>query len=123
MFLAFNFSRWSLGALFHFKAKVRREPVAKLRVGNPYHAVSIAPGAKACESARVLKDKRFLSSEAPSLPLADCTAQACECRYRHHPDRRSDEPRREADIGIISMDGNWQGVERRRQRGRRRGDG
>jgi hypothetical protein len=120
--LAFNFSRWSLGALFHYKSKVRGEPVAKHRVLNPYHAVSIATGVKACPHAKQIAGKRFLSSEAPSLPLDACDAAKCNCRYQHHPDRRTDEPRRETDIGIVRMEGTWRGINRRGGRGRRASD-
>ncbi len=58
------------------------------------HAVSIEVGRRPCEAARELHDKRFLSAEAPPLPLKDCDAEACECRYEHHADRRKEEDRR-----------------------------
>lgn len=117
--LAFNFSRWPLGGLF--KSKRSGEPVVRQRP-SPYHAVSVQAGPRACKEARALADKRYLSDEAPSLPLPTCDARVCTCRYRHHSDRRSGEPRREADIGIVSMEGKWSGLERRRTRGRRRED-
>lgn len=60
----------------------------------PYHAVSIQPGSEACRAARELKGKRFLSSEAPSLPLANCTLADCQCHFVHHADRRSPRDRR-----------------------------
>lgn len=120
--MAFNFSRWSLGALFHYKSKVRGEPVERHRVSNPFHAVSIATGSKACEVARGLEGQRYLSVDAPSLPLPGCNAATCRCRYLHHPDRRSEEPRREVDSGIVNMSGSWRAVDRRKRRGRRRDD-
>lgn len=62
---------------------------------HPYHCVSIRSRADACEVAKQLADKRFLSSEAPLLPLANCTAASCRCRYAHYEDRReSDEDQR-----------------------------
>ena len=35
-----------------------------------------------------LETKRFLSSEAPLLPLDGCTLRNCQCRYVHYEDRR-----------------------------------
>ena len=54
----------------------------------PYHCVSIRSPKNACEAAKSLIGKRFLSKEAPPLPLTDCTAISCRCRYVHHEDRR-----------------------------------
>ena len=60
----------------------------------PYHAVSIDPCDAACSAARELEGKRFLSGEAPSLPLPDCTHASCDCHFLHHKDRRSNRERR-----------------------------
>ena len=65
---------------------------------SPHHAVSIHAPSSACDAARVLGDQRFLSSEAPVLPLQDCDASECRCRYKHHEDRRV-EPRRRDELG------------------------
>ncbi|MEX2496282.1 MAG: hypothetical protein WD448_09350 [Woeseia sp.] len=59
-----------------------------------YHAVSIQPGEKACKAARSIEGQRFLSSEAPRIPLPNCDAVDCSCRFAHHEDRRADESRR-----------------------------
>ena len=64
-------------------------PTEHGRVFNPFHAVSIAPGPEACEAAQVRAGKRFLSREAPRLPLAECGNPECRCRYQHHDDRRA----------------------------------
>lgn len=117
--MAFSFlSRWSLTTLFHYKAKIKGEPVSKVRVANPYHAVGVMPGAAACAEARKLAGERFLSAEAPLLPLKECDRSACTCRYQHFSDRRQ-EPRRAADIQVVHMQGTWQGTDRRKRRGRR----
>jgi hypothetical protein len=55
----------------------------------PFHAVSIEPTLSCCSQARSIKPQRFLSEEAPSLPLRQCNAAVCDCRYVHHADRRS----------------------------------
>jgi hypothetical protein len=83
-----------------------------------YQAVSIRARASACEAARACGTERFLSLEAPSLPLNDCSKPAqCQCRYRHHGDRR-DEPRRDADAGLPGQP--WHVEERRAGGGGRR---
>jgi hypothetical protein len=56
---------------------------------HPYHAVSIDPVPFSCTAAHAIRTQRFLSEEAPALPLAKCSAQQCQCRYIHYPDRRS----------------------------------
>jgi len=66
-----------------------------------WKAVAILPGDSACPAARELRSKRFLSRNAPRLPLADCTKQdQCECKYRHLPDRRGAH-RRAGDDGVF----------------------
>src|SRR3981189_1697712 len=68
-------------------------------VKEPWHAVSVVGGPRACPAAEGLRDKRFLSDEAPRLPLPECSSPwRCKCVYRHHPDRRAI-PRRETDRG------------------------
>jgi hypothetical protein len=49
---------------------------------------------RSCEAAREFEGIRFLSSEAPMLPLDRCTQSTCQCRYVHHDDRRSQRDRR-----------------------------
>lgn len=119
MAFPFNFSRLSLTTLFHYKSKVKGEVVRSHTVTNPYHAVSVVPGQRACEAVRSTVTAKYLSSEAPSLPLPACNADKCTCRYQHHTDRRSDEPRRESDVGVVSMNGAWNGRVERRRKGRR----
>jgi hypothetical protein len=87
-----------------------------------FHAVTIAPGARACKEARALQGQRFLSREAPKLPLKNCGTPQCECHYEHYDDRRKGH-RRAHDLGV-SIDG-YEGVEQRQKpkRGRRQTDG
>lgn len=92
-----------------------------LRIFNPYHAVSIAPCLMACDQVRPYMGKRYLSREAPPLPVPGCTNRQCRCRYQHHDDRRSDERRLRNDhaAGLPS----YVGPERRLiRRGRRATD-
>ena len=66
-----------------------------------WSAVAISPGSSSCEAASALKGKRFLSAEAPRLPLTECTAQdTCRCVYRKYPDRRAGPRRAEDHDGV-----------------------
>lgn len=91
------------------------------KAGNSHHAVSIVPGPRCCEEARGLRDQRFLSRDAPPLPLKDCNRTDCTCRYEHYQDRR-DGFRRVRDMGV-AVDG-WQEEDKRNsaKRGRREKD-
>ena len=67
------------------------------QAGSPnsaYHAVSIKFPSNACSAAKEMANRRFLSTAAPKLPLAECNAIECKCRFVHHKDRRANEDRR-----------------------------
>jgi hypothetical protein len=70
----------------------------------PWHAVSITSGRWCCEAARGKAGFRFLSREAPRLPLRECSSpDSCTCLYRHHADRRSTPRRKEEVMGMRRM--------------------
>jgi len=104
-------------ALFGAKKAPERRPATTQT--SPYHAVSVLPGTDACAAAYRFSGQRFLSRQAPRLPLPSCDAATCGCRFKHHKDRRSG-PRRNSDVGMI-MTG-YSGRERRKSRGRRATD-
>ena len=54
----------------------------------PWYAVSIIAGEQSCAAVRRLLTTRWLSAAAPRFPLTGCDAKQCDCRYRHHTDRR-----------------------------------
>lgn len=116
--------RW-LGSLGLGRESEPAKPSAKTPVARPrpktFHAVSIEPGHHACAAANFLRGKRFLSSEAPPLPLRQCVCPQCECRYLHFEDRRG-RTRRARDIGVTVDE--FVAVERRKggPRGRRESD-
>ncbi len=85
---------------------------ARVRVANHYHAVSIAAGPRACEAAKAHAGHRYLSREAPTLPVPGCTCLDCQCRYDHHEDRRA-QPRRIADGRAAPPARPYTGPERR----------
>ena len=103
------------------RAEPEPRPVAAKKPANPFHAVTIATGPRACAPARLLRDRRFLSREAPALPLKACDCTDCACRYEHYDDRRKT-GRRARDLGV-SIDG-YDGSEKRTKskRGRRKSD-
>ena len=117
-----------LKALFRVKSETKpaaptsnrpAHAARQLVITNPWHAVSVVPCARACLAARNLSVRRYLSAEAPPLPLAVCDLGNCTCSYRHHRDRRAS-TRRAADIALSRID--WPGRERRGARGRRVSD-
>jgi hypothetical protein len=66
-----------------------------------WHAVTIVTPGHACDAANALKGHRYLSKEAPSLPLECCPSpEYCRCTYKHHKDRRVG-PRRANDRGEL----------------------
>ncbi|EXI90929.1 MAG: hypothetical protein AW11_00270 [Candidatus Accumulibacter regalis] len=98
-------------------APMRDKPQADSQ--QPFHAVSIRRGKKACAAVRQIGGQRFLASDAPRLPLRGCDVDPCQCRYAHFDDRREDERRQIHALqrGFIDAVGNR---ERRVERERRR---
>jgi len=87
---------------------------------NPYHAVSVEAPIGACAAATAVRDQRYLSTEAPSLPLAGCSDPArCKCRYKHWDDRRQEDDRR-SPIQGIGAQYHAENDRRRNQQDRRR---
>ena len=77
-----------LGKSAETPPELQQTPREHVRLSNPWHSVSIAPGPTRCEAVTKMLGERYLSKTAPLLPLKDCTESACTCRYRHHDDRR-----------------------------------
>lgn len=82
----------------------------------PFRAVSVRSSGNGCDAVRALRGQRFLGHEAPNIPLADCDAPRCGCRYEHHSDRRFRPDRR---FPYSSLGRNEHGEERRIQGERR----
>jgi hypothetical protein len=97
----------------------KKVPERTTTASNPYHAVSVLPGASACAAAYRSAGQRFLSREAPRLPLPSCDARTCGCRFKHYKDRRAG-PRRNSDVGLMAA--SPPSKERRQSRGRRAED-
>ena len=92
--MSFNLSGWLMRRRIGAEVRNAGARVEHSRVGNPYHAVSIETGTKACAEAQAREGRRYLSTAAPMLPLRGCTQATCQCRYIHHKDRRSERDRR-----------------------------
>lgn len=70
-----------------------------------YRAVSVqAPTVGACEAATTIRNHRYLSAEAPLLPLTDCAhPTSCRCKYKHWDDRRQQDDRRSPVYGLADQ--------------------
>jgi hypothetical protein len=85
-----------------------------------WHSVIVVTRGNACPDALAVRNQRFLSKDAPTLPLKDCPhAGTCKCIYRHFSDRRDDARRSEDAIGVRTATPK---TERRIGRGRRKSD-
>ena len=86
-----------------------------------WHAVGIKTKGTCCEAVQAYRAARFLSSDAPRLPLPGCTApDTCSCMYKHHADRRAQPRRRDERDGLRRS--NQAHQERRLSRDRRKTD-
>lgn len=91
--------------------------------GDPFHAVSILPAEGSCTAVGAIAAQRFLSEEAPTLPLENCGAADCRCKYVHHVDRRDGS--RDRRLGRATNADEfefWSQRDRRASVGRRQGD-
>jgi hypothetical protein len=85
-----------------------------------FHAVTVVPCADACAQALSLGNVRLLSVEAPRLPMAGCDRpHDCDCRFKHHDDRRAGPRRRGHPAGATEPATR---LDRRLLRGRRTTD-
>ncbi len=85
-----------------------------------FHAVSLKYSSNACNAAKAMTGRRFLASAAPRLPLPECEALECRCRFAHHSDRRSGTERRSPfDSGHFANGTGTMPAERRDRKDRR----
>ena len=116
-----------VGLAFPAKPKSRNGRERDRRGGfganNPFHAVSIEPTQEGCSAADTIQVQRFLSEDAPGLPLPDCTIADCRCKYVHHADRRDGARDRRLARSETSEESEfWSLRERRLASGRRQED-
>jgi hypothetical protein len=116
--MAFNISTWWHRRRVQSEVQFSGRAVQVHRVTNPFHAVSIKAGPTCEKTALQYGRTRYLSREAPTLPLPTCNPKGCTCRYLHHDDRRGGQDRRERDVWSAQPQP-AASVERRRSGGRR----
>lgn len=58
------------------------------RSGGKYRCVELQFESDACAAVKLLVAKRFLPGEVPEIPVPECDAAKCSCRYVYHDDRR-----------------------------------
>ncbi len=87
-----------------------------------FHAVAIKYSENACDAAKAMTGRRFLSNAAPRLPLPECDFLECRCQFAHYEDRRTGHDRRSpfARAGATGTTGSYE-RERREKTDRRRG--
>jgi hypothetical protein len=76
-------------------ATTDRVPAKAKPAGGRFGAVEIRVRAGACQAARALEGRRYLSKEAPALPLPACTVAQCSCKFTKWSDRRAEHRRLE----------------------------
>jgi len=94
----FSFSSWWHRKRVRAEVEHSGRAVQVHRVSNPFHAVSIKAGPACVQTANRYSGRRFLSKEAPLIPLPTCDTKNCRCRYVHHEDRRAGSDRRHRDV-------------------------
>ena len=102
-------------------AEADSRPTVKKR--GAYDALAIKYSENACDAAKTMTGRRFLSSAAPRLPLPDCDLPECNCKFVHYDDRRVGPDRRSpfSQAGLTSATGTYE-RERREKTGRRNTD-
>jgi hypothetical protein len=75
------------------RKKLHAASVATQATSKKYHCVEVRKGSHACKAVQGLGNSRYLSDEAPRLPVPGCTAAQCTCSFIHHDDRRDDDRR------------------------------
>jgi hypothetical protein len=103
------------------KSKSSTNHSSPMRAASHWHAVAVRPKGQSCEAVQACRSARFLSGDAPRLPLAECsTSDTCSCVYKHHADRRA-QPRRRDETDGLRRSGKVE-QERRLTRDRRKTD-
>ncbi|MBE9537875.1 MAG: hypothetical protein IMF06_02275 [Proteobacteria bacterium] len=108
----------AVAILLHPWTRVRlKTRIKKHAALDPYRAISLACDVESCSEMAGMAGRRFLVDEAPDIPLQQCSADACGCRYVHHADRRGSVDRR-----MLSRHAEEEKPDRRGLRGRRKSD-
>ncbi len=114
---------WLVVRIRRNKAELNAKPEPKSNNHGAFHAVAIKYSENACDAAKAMTGRRFLSNAAPRLPLPDCDFLQCRCQFAHYEDRRSGRDRRSpfSPAGANNTSGSFK-KERRQRTGRRSTD-
>jgi len=85
---------WLIVRIRHNKELTEAESRRVATDHDSYHAVAIKYAARACDAAKAMTGRRFLSDAAPRLPLPGCDHPDCGCKFAHYDDRRTGYDRR-----------------------------
>ncbi len=64
------------------------------RHAHHFFGVIVQPGSNACDAVKAIAYSRYLSEDAPRLPLPDCNRGECRCTLQPQDDRRAGYDRR-----------------------------
>jgi hypothetical protein len=112
---------WLIVRIRQNKAATKAESRPQLKNEGQYHAVAIQYSENACDAAKAMTGRRFLSNAAPRLPLPECDFLECRCQFAHYDDRRASRDRRSpfAPAGATDGTGSYE-KERREKKDRRK---
>jgi hypothetical protein len=116
---------WLVVRIRQNKAAAVAESKPPTKPTGAYHAVAIKYAENACDAAKAMTGRRFLSNAAPRLPLPDCDYPGCNCKFAHYEDRRTDRDRRSpfAPAGPAGITGSYERERREANDRRKRPDG
>lgn len=87
----------ALALWWHLGGTRKRSRRAKVRdpkrTADNFRCVEVRFSDNACDAVKRIGEKRFLSGEAPEIPVPGCDAATCACQYVHHKDRRHNDRR------------------------------
>lgn len=114
---------WLVVRIQQNKAMTKADSKSNPKDSGAFHAVEIKYSEKACDAAKAMTGRRFLSNAAPRLPLPECDLLECRCKFAHYDDRRAGRDRRTAFApgGATGTTGSYE-RERREKTDRRKGD-
>ena len=104
------------------KADSTAKSAARADDNRAFHAVAIEYSDKACDAAKAMTGRRFLSNAAPRLPLPECDLLECRCRFVHFKDRRTNRDRRSPFATSSSSGTSGTFEQKRRENADRRSD-
>lgn len=81
------------------KSSIKKKSANKLK--GEFAAVSVRFTPNACEAVKQLQGQRFLSKDAPLMPLQECPRRnICNCFYDYHEDRRENDERSDFNVAF-----------------------